>query len=672
MSVKVSCGQFDYVGDSATLGSRWELWLQRFKLYVTANGLKDAAIIKASFLLLMGQEAFNVYQSKRTVKMVEGVEVEDTLAEVQALMTTHFVPKRSEYSEVCTFRRAMRYEGERVSDYALRLRALSTHCKFGTALEKEIERQFVVGCNIKDVQWKCCRTDDLDLAKAIEIALGYERVAASVNGLQNPTEAELARSDINKIGGQDKNEDEDDARDHSASRESNSSGKSENPVCRRDRCGYCGRQSHSDMSKCPAKGTKCSNCGGLHHYASECWSKNGRATFRTNQRDNSDDWRAGRGKVENQCRDQRRSDQQTRVNHMELGADVHQVSSEEYAEFMRYKEACNYGLYAINTSEERADDSRLQRPGIRTNRGPRADLSINADLCTFLIDTASPINVVNERVFNSWSVKPTLEPCRTRFYGYNWDAPLPVLGEFTAEIGFRDQLEAAKFILIRGEAESLISFDTARRLGVILIDESAKYEVANHRRKTALTDATGDTHEPNSAIRERAAQERGEKEAKRRKIPQEASKSDTNARFGDQASTGGQTARKSTFEGDDPGIKWPRRTSKSSTDTCTPSASIVSDRAPNNAAARPERKNPVFHLKERGKRLRQKVKFRSKRARDFWTHANEQAQAQPSKSPGELSNHPENKAPRKRGVDVISKLSLENKRLSRQSDHMIA
>ena len=50
-----------------------------------------------------------------------------------------------------TFRRAFKLEGESVSDYAMRLRRLAADCNYGQTLEKEIERQFVVGCNMEEV-----------------------------------------------------------------------------------------------------------------------------------------------------------------------------------------------------------------------------------------------------------------------------------------------------------------------------------------------------------------------------------------------------------------------------------------------------------------------------------------------------------------------------------------
>jgi hypothetical protein len=120
MSDKIACDKFVYSGDQNTLGSRWTTWSEILDLYVTANGLTDAGKIKASYLILMGREAYELYKTKKKPDDT------DTLAEIKAFMKAQFVAKKSEYTEIITFRRAFKQEGESVSDYAMRLRRLAT------------------------------------------------------------------------------------------------------------------------------------------------------------------------------------------------------------------------------------------------------------------------------------------------------------------------------------------------------------------------------------------------------------------------------------------------------------------------------------------------------------------------------------------------------------------
>ena len=64
MSDKITCGEFQYAGDQLTIGTRWTTWNELFELYVTAHGLTDAKKIKATYLLQMGKEAYEIYKTK--------------------------------------------------------------------------------------------------------------------------------------------------------------------------------------------------------------------------------------------------------------------------------------------------------------------------------------------------------------------------------------------------------------------------------------------------------------------------------------------------------------------------------------------------------------------------------------------------------------------------------
>ena len=123
------CEEFIYNGDVSTIGARWVTWLDRFHFHLQANRIIDKKSAKASFLILIGPKALEIYRSKKKSDHSE------SLAEIEKLMTTHFVE-----TTVCTFKMAFRNECEHVSDYAMRLRHGNTYCNH----ETEIQNQFVV------------------------------------------------------------------------------------------------------------------------------------------------------------------------------------------------------------------------------------------------------------------------------------------------------------------------------------------------------------------------------------------------------------------------------------------------------------------------------------------------------------------------------------------------
>lgn len=180
---KATCGFFVYHGgDIDSLGARWTLWLVRFKIYIDSSGISDAAKIKSKLLLMMGEEAYQTYKVLKKPDDTESAE------QIYKLMTDHFNPKRSVFTERVRFRQTNKLPNEQVNAFALKLRERATYCKFENILE-----QLVVGCGMFEFQRECCRKDDLTLERALDIARGYERTECNVQGMlqQQPKESKL-------------------------------------------------------------------------------------------------------------------------------------------------------------------------------------------------------------------------------------------------------------------------------------------------------------------------------------------------------------------------------------------------------------------------------------------------------------------------------------------------
>ena len=183
-----TCGTFVYGGDSSTLGRRWGMWLERWKLVVVARKLQDDDCTRADFLLMVGEDAYSVY---KTLGVADG----KTLEEMYDIFTKQFVVKRSTFSEQQVFRRAFRHEGELVEHYHMRLRSLAAHCGFDKDLEDQIMAQLVAGIGMPEFQTRCCRKDGLTLAKALELAKGFERTTEDFRELTlQSTQASQRRS----------------------------------------------------------------------------------------------------------------------------------------------------------------------------------------------------------------------------------------------------------------------------------------------------------------------------------------------------------------------------------------------------------------------------------------------------------------------------------------------
>ena len=140
-SASLSGEPFVY-GDTTTVGTRCEMWLQRFDMYLTATGLRDPANVKACFLYQIGPEAHAIFKTLKTA------DNSDTYAETSAKLSKHPITARSQFSEDQIFRMSAKRSDESFDEFFMRLRQLSTHCKYAD-VDKEILSHFMAHCNTK-------------------------------------------------------------------------------------------------------------------------------------------------------------------------------------------------------------------------------------------------------------------------------------------------------------------------------------------------------------------------------------------------------------------------------------------------------------------------------------------------------------------------------------------
>ena len=400
----------------------------------------------------MGKEAYEIYKTKKKADNT------DTLAEIKVFMSAQFVAKKSEYTEIMTFRRAFKNVDETVSDYAMRLRRLATDCNYGSTVEKEIERQFVVGCNMEEVQRKCCRTDDLDLKQVLEIATGFERINANVRNLRSPLDNPRHYS-LHHI---------EQNRKHPDDRRSN---QNKEEQCSNYKCGYCGKETHEKRSMCPARGSTCHKCGKLNHFQSVCRADAHTAALYKQNNSNSEQRSSYKrapspNKNSNQAKQASNSEKsENRVSQVSVGgspqindSNLQPLSQADLDDYWRYKKLLDYGLINFAIAQD------------HVVTGPRANVSIFDLNSSFLVDSGAPVNVIDEVTYPKIADKVPLEMCNINFYSYSAKTPLPILGQFVKRIQYKDRTATAWFIVIKGIAQNLLSFKSSVDLGIIRFD----------------------------------------------------------------------------------------------------------------------------------------------------------------------------------------------------------
>ena len=133
------------------------------------------------------------------------------------------------------------------------------------------------------------------------------------------------------------------------------------------------------------------------------------------------------------------------------------ISINDYEEFIRYKDAVGYGLNMI------------KMVGKPVHGGPRVELVTNGQIISYLVDTGAAVNVMDQITLESMEPRPILTECPHSYYGYSSDKPIKMIGQFDAELERGRKKLVTRFVVAAVEQVCLISYDTARELGLVSI-----------------------------------------------------------------------------------------------------------------------------------------------------------------------------------------------------------
>jgi RNase H-like domain found in reverse transcriptase/Reverse transcriptase (RNA-dependent DNA polymerase)/Integrase zinc binding domain/Retroviral aspartyl protease len=238
--------------DARNLKETWETWISDYELYAIASGLaeKSAAVQYATFLHVIGESARAVYRGFQFAD----ADASRNVVNIRGKFAEYCTPKKNEVYERYTFNQLVPAAGESIDSFVATLRQHVKDCGYGTEADKMIRDRIVFTYGDARVREKLISTDDLTLAKAIEVCRAAEatrdrmqtmsdcHAAAAVHAVRHDKPAKL----------------------HAAVDASQSS----------DSCGNCGR--HHEPKKCPAYDQKCSNCRRRGHFARCCRQPNRR------------------------------------------------------------------------------------------------------------------------------------------------------------------------------------------------------------------------------------------------------------------------------------------------------------------------------------------------------------------------------------------------------------
>ena len=113
----------------------------------------------------------------------------------------------------------------------------------------------------------------------------------------------------------------------------------------------------------------------------------------------------------------------------------------------------------------------------KSDKLPRTAVTIAGHNTQALIDTGSCINVVSNNFFDK--IKDQVSKCdmqNVRVYAYLSESPIRCIGKFNAQIEANNKTTTASFVVTKNDGECLLSYETARELGLVTIVNTLRIE----------------------------------------------------------------------------------------------------------------------------------------------------------------------------------------------------
>ncbi len=454
--------EFKVGNDLNEAAIRWKEWIEDFSDFVGGSGITDGYQKKCLLKHYGGEDL------KKLLKTLPNTGTPQQYDHAVTALNTYFEEHEGDESVASIrFRRAVMEPGESMDRYEKRLRELIKWCNYPEDLvDRLIKEQIFLTCE-EELLKKFLTMKNKALDKCLEVARAWETAKRDSKEVKKTEENVYAmktgtpRSD----------------RWSSEAKKSDTRGSSSGTGCFR-----CGSHDHY-AKKCErAKNEKCYKCKKLGHFQKMCRSKSpssqGGATGRSggsrqggHQRGRSRAW--NRGDRVKYARDESGSEEDT------------------------------YYVFAIN---KHAAES--------------LTIDVNGTPLNVVIDSGSGVNIISTDQWKRLKKEAhlDLEPTRKKIYPYGSMTPLPLKGQFTANVYVEENgasLREVPFIVTNVNGVCLLSKKTAMALDVLRVGANHVQAVSDIKDKEEVKKEPKDKETNKIKKNEDAAEKSEEKTNKK-------------------------------------------------------------------------------------------------------------------------------------------------------------
>ncbi|XP_062554416.1 uncharacterized protein K02A2.6-like [Armigeres subalbatus] len=408
--------------ERSKLSREWKSWRNMLECYFEAHSIFDQRIKRAKLLFLGGPQLQRVFENLSDTDKIPLVALEKKWYDVAIERLNHFFqPVRQHTLERHRLREMKQMKDERFAQFVMRLKQQAADCGFdkyspevsSILTEITIIDVIVQGCLSTELRRRILK-EDQTLAEIEALGAMFECVDEQLKSLDKTNiiqpQEKIFRVTENRNPG---NKFED------------------NQLS----CYRCGSKEHLSKSpNCPARNKTCRSCKRVGHFESVC-----------------------------------RQSQKRPANNVSEGRVAKKIRA---IESVSHEERMQPASVPVNT--EKNDSQKTYYAFYTGNESNKIECRIGGIKCNVIIDSGSECNLITKEVWEEMKasnvmVQSSKRGCSRVLKAYGSDAPLKMIGSFTAEVRVQEQHVVAEFFVVDGGQQCLLGDETSKALGVLKV-----------------------------------------------------------------------------------------------------------------------------------------------------------------------------------------------------------